>query len=102
MTGTSEAFTTASRILPARGRSRMRALPSPLRTTLPTGQPMLTSMISQPEISLAFFAASAMVSGSLPKSCTPRGTSSGKRFSRVLVLASWSIRALAEIISLTA
>ena len=78
VTGTGLACTTASATRAAFSGSRMRAEPSPLATTLPTGQPMLISMRSQPESSAAFTAASAMHAGSLPKSCTAKGCSPGK------------------------
>ena len=72
VTGTSTALTTASTIFPASSGVRIRPQPSPLFATLGMGQPMLMSRKSQPEISSASRAPSAMVSGSLPKICAPQ------------------------------
>ena len=88
VTGTETAFTTASTILPASSGSRMSAEPSPLLTTFPTGQPMLTSRMSAPESSSASLAASARISGSWPKICTEAGCSSGGMYKSSFVFAS--------------
>ena len=82
VTGTGEASTTAWAIRAAFSGSRIRALPSPLETIFPTGQPMLMSIRSAPEISAAMHAASAMHTGSLPKIWALAGCSPGDSFSR--------------------
>ena len=81
VTGTPAAFTTASAMRAAFSGSFIRAEPSPLETTFPTGQPMLMSMMSAPLISRAICAASAMQTGSLPKICALTGCSPGPIFS---------------------
>ena len=60
--------------------SFMRAEPSPLATTLPTGQPMLMSMTAAPETSAAIWAASAMQVMSLPKIWAAAGRSLSASF----------------------
>ena len=79
---------TAATISAASSGVRMRAEPSPDLTTLPTGQPMLMSIISAPEMSSARFAPSAMDSGSWPKICTAAGCSSGGDQSSCFVFSS--------------
>jgi len=64
------------------------AEPSPLLTTLPTGQPMLMSKISAPLASMAICAASAMQTGSLPKIWACIGCSPGKGASSVRLFLS--------------
>ena len=88
VTGTSTALTTASMMRPASSGSRMSAEPSPLRMTLPTGQPILISRMSAPEYASAMGAASAMTSGSWPKICTAAGCSSGGDQSSCFVFSS--------------
>ena len=88
VTGTGDAFTTASAMRAAFSGSFIRAEPSPFPTTLPTGQPILMSMRSAPLISAAIWAASAMQTGSLPKICALTGCSPGPIFSRPLVFLS--------------
>ena len=73
VTGTGTALATADTISAASSGVRMSAEPSPDLTTLPTGQPMLMSIISAPEMSSARFAPSAMASGSCPKICAETG-----------------------------
>ena len=80
VTGTGEAFTTASAMRAAFSGSRISALPSPLDTILPTGQPMLMSIRSAPDSSAAMHAASAMHPGSLPKICALAGCSPSDSF----------------------
>ena len=67
----------------------MRAAPSPLFTTLPTGQPMLMSSRSAPLASMAIWAASAMQGISLPKIWAAKGLSPGKGRSSCLLFLSW-------------
>ena len=81
VTGTGLAFTTASAIRAAFSGSFIRAEPSPLETTFPTGQPMLMSMKSAPLTWAAIWAASAMHTGSLPKIWAAKGPSPGKGIS---------------------
>ena len=73
VTGTSTAAATAETISAASPGVRIRALPSPLLTILPTGQPMLMSMMSAPDISRARRAPSAITAGSWPKICAATG-----------------------------
>ena len=73
VTGTSTAAATAETISAASSGVRIRALPSPLLTILPTGQPMLMSMMSAPDISRARRAPSAITAGSWPKICAATG-----------------------------
>ena len=68
--------------------SRISAEPSPLLTTLPTGQPMLLSRMSAPLASMAICAASAMQTGSLPKIWACIGCSPGKGASSVRLFLS--------------
>ena len=75
VTGTSTAFTTASRISATSASSRSRAEPAALLHTFLAGQPMLMSMISAP-ISALRRAASASISASPPAICTVRGPGS--------------------------
>ena len=82
VTGTGLAFTTASARRAAFSGSFIRAEPSPLATTLPTGQPMLMSMTAAPETSAAMTAASAMQVMSLPKICAAAGRSLSASFKR--------------------
>ena len=58
----------------ALGRSFIRELPAPVAVTLGAGQPILMSITSG-AFSRDILAASAMVSGSPPKSCTAMGRS---------------------------
>ena len=88
VTGTLTARMTASAMRAAFSGSRISALPSPFFTTLPTGQPMLISKMSAPEISMAICAASAMQTSSLPKICAANGCSPGNGRSSCAVLAS--------------
>ena len=73
---------------PAFSGSFISAEPSPLDTTLPTGQPMLMSMTSAPDTSAAITAASAMQAISLPKICAAAGCSLGAIFSSVRLFLS--------------
>ena len=73
VTGTGTAFATAATISAASSGVRMSAEPSPDFTTLPTGQPMLMSIICAPQMSSARFAPSAIVSGSWPNICADTG-----------------------------
>ena len=82
VTGTGLALTTASASRAAFSGSFIRAEPSPLATTLPTGQPMLMSIISAPDTSAAMTAASAMQGISLPKIWAAAGFSLGASFKR--------------------
>ena len=82
VTGTSTAFTTAAITLDASSGSFISAEPSPLFTIFGAGQPMLMSMISQPDFSSASFAPSAIVSGSCPKIWAAAGCSSAPSSSR--------------------
>ena len=77
VTGTSTARTVASRIRPASDSSRISADPASLLTTFFTGQPKLMSMIAAPRSTFSR-AASAMISGSWPASCTAMGNSSAQ------------------------
>ena len=52
---------------------RISAEPSPLLTILPTGQPILMSIMSAWHISSARLAPSAILSGSWPKICAATG-----------------------------
>ena len=81
VTGTGLAFTTASAMRAAFSGSFIKAEPSPLETTFPTGQPMLMSMKSAPLASAAIWAASAMQETSLPKIWAAKGPSPGKGIS---------------------
>ena len=63
-------FTTASVTRPQRSGSSMRRLPAPEEVILGAGQPMLMSMKSNSYFWMSP-AASPMVSGSAPNSCTP-------------------------------
>ena len=99
VTGASTAARTASIILPASSGSRIRAEPSPDFTTLPTGQPMLISRISAPDISSASCAASAMTSGSWPKICAAQGCSPSGTYSSARVFSSLYTSAFALTIS---
>ena len=72
VTGTSTAFVTAATISPANSGVRIRPQPSPELAIFGIGQPMLISRKSQPEISNASTAASAMMAGSLPKIWAPQ------------------------------
>ena len=89
VTGTLTARTTASAMRAAFSGSFISALPSPFLTTLPTGQPMLISKMSAPEISIAICAASAMQFTSLPKICAANGFSLGNGRSSCAVFVSW-------------
>ena len=82
VTGTGLAFTTASAMRAAFSGSFIRAEPSPLATTLPTGQPMLMSMSAAPDTSAAIWAASAMHWTSLPKIWAAAGRSLSASFRR--------------------
>ena len=82
VTGTGLAFTTASAMRAAFSGSFIRAEPSPLATTLPTGQPMLMSMTAAPDTSAAIWAASAMQPASLPKIWAAAGRSLSASFRR--------------------
>ena len=75
------------------------AEPSPLFTTLGTGQPILISKISK-SLSSMDFATSAINSGSLPKSCMDTGCSQGSIFIKAMVFLLWKEIALALIISI--
>ena len=88
VTGTFTALTTASAMRAAFSGSRISAEPSPLLTTLPTGQPMLMSRMSAPLASMAICAASAMQTGSLPKIWACIGCSPGKGASSVRLFLS--------------
>ena len=66
--GRSTAFFIAETMAQASAGSPIRALPSPLEKTFGTGQPMLTSMKSGWHSSTVLRAASAITSGSWPKS----------------------------------
>ena len=72
VTGTGTARTTASTILPASSGVRIRPEPSPELAIFGMGQPILMSRKSQPEISSASRAPSAMISGSLPNIWAPQ------------------------------
>ena len=89
VTGTGDAFTTASASRAAFSGSFIRAAPSPEETTLPTGQPMLMSRMSAPLASMAIWAASAMQEASLPKIWAAKGASPGKGFSSSRLFLSW-------------
>ena len=73
VTGTSTAAATAAVISPASSGVFISAEPSPPLTILPTGQPMLMSIISARQISSARRAPSAMLSGSCPNICAATG-----------------------------
>ena len=88
VTGTGLAFTTASAMRAAFSGSFIRAEPSPLETTFPTGQPMLMSMTSAPDTSAAITAASAMQVMSLPKIWAAAGCSLKAIFSSVQLFLS--------------
>ena len=88
VTGTGTARATADTISAASSGVRMRAEPSPDLTTLPTGQPMLMSIISAPEMSSARLAPSAMASGSWPKIWAETGLPSSGTCSSAAVLRS--------------
>ena len=88
VTGTSTASATARTIRPAKAGSFIRALPSPLLTIFGMGQPILRSRKSQPEWPRASWAASAMISGSLPKIWAPQRPW-GVFFSRPMLFLSW-------------
>src|ERR1700730_3326545 len=79
VTGTgSSACTTREATRSRRGQSRRRAEPPWRQTTLLTGQPKFRSMKSGCTQSTTALAASAIFSGSAPKSWTPIGRSSGR------------------------
>ena len=88
VTGTLTAAFTLSTILAASSGVFMSAEPSPDLTIFPTGQPMLMSRISAPEISSAMTAASAMTSGSWPKIWAALGCSSGEMYKSSFVFSS--------------
>ena len=90
VTGTSTAAATAETISAASEGERISALPSPLLTILPTGQPMFMSIMSAREISAALLAPSAITSGSCPKICaaTGRPSRSGTYSSAAVFLSS--------------
>ena len=100
VTGTSTALTTLETIWPASSGVRIRPHPSPELAIFGMGQPMLMSMKSQPEISNASLAPSAMVSGSLPKICAPQMLPSFFRRSLALFLSLYT-SAREETISVT-
>ena len=77
----------------------MRALPSPPRTILGTGQPKFRSIPSQRDASPRTDAASAITPGSDPKICTATGLSSFPVSARRRLFLSPNCSALAEIIS---
>ena len=64
--------TTAFTISPANSGVRINPQPSPEFAIFGIGHPILISRKSQPEISSASFAPSAMISGLLPKICAPQ------------------------------
>ena len=101
VTGTGTAFLTASTMRAARSGDFMSAEPSPLFAILGAGQPMLISMISQPEISSARCALRAMQSGSEPKIWAEAGCSPGARRSSLGVFLSPNSIAFALTISVT-
>jgi len=72
VTGTSTAWLTARTMASASSGVRMRPQPSPELAIFGMGQPILMSRKSQPEISRASRAPSAMTAGSLPKICAPQ------------------------------
>ena len=98
VTGIFTAFITAAMMRPARTGSFIKMAPEPVLMTFFTGQPILIS-IKSGRCPATNFAASAMISGSAPKICAPRGRSSGDVFKYSRVLADLRIRPLALIIS---
>ena len=75
MTGHLAPLMTASATLTARSGFFISPEPSPELATLGTGQPMLMSIKSAPETSLAMAAPSSMQTGSLPKIWAAAGCS---------------------------
>ena len=98
VTGTSTEAATAARIAPASGSSRISAEPDSLPVTFFAGQPILISMKVAPR-SAAMRAASAMICGSQPASCTDSGTSLtvSMRSLRISLRTSRRMAALATI-----
>ena len=74
VTGLSTAFAIASTIFPTSRGFLSSADPSPLLTTLGTGHPILTSIISK-SLSASLLAMSAIICGSEPNNCTAIGLS---------------------------
>ena len=73
---------TASSTFTASSGVRIRPEPSPELATLGTGQPILMSMMSAPEIRAAMAAPSCIHTGSLPKIWAAAGRSPSPRASR--------------------
>ena len=101
VTGISTAARTASRISAVKHSFFMSALPQSVFKTFLAGHPILMSTTSAPSSSAAF-AASAITTGSAPRSCTTCSPGSSRSTQRVKLLARQRRSSRLAVISATA